>query len=116
MLLHRAAGEVREHTLTPKLSHYPHRMRSVTRPVLYRISISRLTLQVWLSMAYAASSWDAAVDLPDRFARMEDRTLPFLSSIHVKYGSNVRGSPIATPQQVLKHIYLQTGHRESAAA
>ena len=57
MLLHRAAGVVREHNFTPKLLHCPHRMRPLTRPVLYCTSISRQTQQVWLSSSFASRGW-----------------------------------------------------------
>ena len=112
MLLHRAAGEVCEHTFASKPSHHPHRMLSLTRSILYRTLISRLTLQVWLSSAYAASSWEATVDLPARYAPMENRTLPLPSSIHVDYRSSYSESPFLTPEQVFKHIYLQMGHEK----
>ena len=116
MLLHRAAGEVREHTFTSKPSHHPYRMLSLTHSILYRTLISRLTLQVWLSSACTASSWEASVATPAGFAQMENRTLPLPSSIHVEYRSSGSESPFLTPEQVFKHIYLQMGHREAAAA
>ena len=116
MLLRRAAGEVREHTLTPKLSHYPHRMRSVTRPVLYRISISRLTLQVWLSSTCAARGLNISADGGLGYAQLTSQTSLFPSTILMQGSSCWFSFAPIRPEQVLKHIYLQTGHREAAAA